>query len=306
MLVGATVKRRNLLQQAALQAGVVGCAGVSCLAWSQSGATPILGGPVGELTFGTTAVFLDDQVGFLSRWSTYLSRYLGAPVRFVQRRAYRDIMSMLRSQEVDAAWICGYPWVVNQSHLRGLSTPLYEGEPWYRSYLIVPAADKTTSHVRELRGRTYAFSDPDSNSGHLVPRTTLITEGFDPDRFFSRSFFTWGHRNVVNAVAAGLADGGSVDGYVWDTLKLIAPALVQQTRIAWRSERYGFPPLAMRANLTADTERRLRQALFEMSGNDEGRRLLGELNLSGFGPFQPQAYEGIARMVALTLRGRSR
>jgi phosphonate transport system substrate-binding protein len=225
------------------------------------------------------------------------------PVKFVQRRAYRDIMGMLLSQELDAAWICGYPWVVNQSQLRGLSTPLYEDPPWYRSYLIVPASDKTTRHVRELRGRVYAFSDPDSNSGHLVPRTTLMREGIDPDHHFSRSFFTWGHRNVVNAVASGLADGGSVDGYVWDTLKLIAPSLVQQTRVAWRSDRYGFPPVVVRAGLSTDLERLLRQAMFEMSGNDEGRRMLGELNIFGFGPFQPQAYEGIAQLVSL-LRGR--
>lgn len=300
------MKRRQVLLRAALHAGVVACAGVSRLAWSQPGAASTPARPSGALTFGTTAVFLDDQVGFLSRWSAYLSKRVGVPVQFVQRRAYRDIMSMLQSQELDAAWICGYPWIVNQSHLRGVSTPLYEDPPWYRSYLIVPATDSTTSHVRELRGHVYAFSDPDSNSGHLVPRTTLISEGLDPDRFFSRSFFTWGHRNVVNAVAAGLADGGSVDGYIWDTLKLMAPSLVQKTRVAWRSERYGFPPLVVRAGLSADAERRLRQALFDMSGNDEGRRLLGELNLKGFGPFQPRAYEGIARLVSLTLRGRSR
>ncbi|MED5617730.1 substrate-binding domain-containing protein [Ideonella sp. BN130291] len=297
------MKRRQLLAGAGLQAGVVGCGALSRFAWAQptdrrQGAR--------ELTFGTTAVFLDDQAGFLSRWSAYLSGAVGVPVRFVQRRAYRDIMGLLLSQEVDAAWICGYPWVVNQSHLRGLSIPIYEDPPWYRSYLIVPASDTTTRHVRDLRGRVYAFSDPDSNSGHLVPRTTLIRDGLHPDRHFSRSFFTWGHRNVVNAVAEGLADGGSVDGYVWDTLKLIVPSLVQQTRVAWRSDRYGFPPVVVRSGLSAEGERQLRQALFGMSGNEAGRELLGQLNLSGFGPFQPRAFDGIAELVALNARGISR
>lgn len=301
------MKRRQLLLHTALQAGIAGSAAMSRLAWSQASATPVNRSPAqASLTFGSTPVFLDDQVGFVSRWSAYLSKAVGMPVRFVQRRAYRDIMGMLRSQELDAAWICGWPWVVNQSHLRGLSIPLYDDPPWYRSYLIVPTSDRTTTRIPDLRGRVYAFSDPDSNSGHLVPRATLIRDGIDPDQHFSRTFFTWGHRNVVNAVAAGLADGGSVDGYVWDTLKLIDPALVQKTRVAWRSDRYGFPPLVVRAGLSADAERLLRKALFEMNDNADGRRLLGELNLAGFGPFQPRAYDGIAELVALTTRDRTR
>jgi phosphonate transport system substrate-binding protein len=291
---------------AALQAGIVGSAAASGLALSRAAAGPVSRASAQtSLTFGAMSVFLDDQAGFVSRWSAYLLKSVGMQVQFVQRRAYRDIMGMLLSQELDAAWICGWTWVMNQSHLRGLSTPLYDDPPWYRSYLIVPASDKTTRDLRDMRGRIYAFSDPDSNSGYLVPRTTLLRDGIDADRHFSRTFFAWGHRNVVNAVAAGLADGGSVDGYIWDTLKVVAPALTRQTRVAWRSDRYGFPPVVVREGLSADAEAKLRRALFEMNRNAEGRRLLAELNLQGFGPFQPRAYDGIAQLAAL-YQGRSR
>lgn len=299
------MKRRRLLWHA-LQASIAVSAAVTRMASAQTVAAPVGRNPAQtSLTIGTTPVFLDDQIGFVTRWSAYLSKAVGMPVKFVQRRAYRDIMSMLMSQDVDAAWVCGSIWAANQSHLRGLSIPLYDDPPWYRAYLIVPASDRTTAHVRDLRGRSFAFSDPDSNSGHLVPRTTLIRDGIDPDQHFSRTFFTWGHRNVVNAVATGLAEGGSVDGYVWDTLKLIAPDLVKQTRVAWRSDRYGFPPWVVRSGLSADAEASLRKALFEMNGNADGRRLLGELNLQGFGPFQPRAFDSIAELVSLN-RGRPR
>lgn len=290
--------RRRQLVQAGMQSWLLGCAGVPAVASAQS--SPDGGRPVQTLRFGTTPVFLDDQVGFLSRWARYLTQAVGMPVQFVQRRTYRDIMEMLRSRELDAAWICGYPWVVNRSQLRGLAIPMYQGEPWYQSYLIVPSKDQATRSLRDLGRRIHAYSDPDSNSGYLVPRTTLIREGIDPDRHFGRSFFTWGHRNVVSAVAAGLSDGGSVDGYVWDTLQRVAPPLVQRTRIAWRSERYGFPPIVVRASLSADTERRLREALLGMSETTAGERLLAELNLTSFGEFVPQVFEGISRLVAVS------
>jgi phosphonate transport system substrate-binding protein len=90
-----------------------------------------------------------------------------------------------------------------------------------------------------------------------------------------------------------------VDGYVWDTLQRVAPALVKRTRIAWRSERYGFPPVVVRASLSADIERRLRDAMFGMSQNPTGKRLLSELNLTSFGPFVPEAFDGIAKLVSV-------
>jgi phosphonate transport system substrate-binding protein len=252
------------------------------------------------LRFGTTPVFLDDQVGFLSRWAAYLTDACGMPVRFVQRRAYRDIMGMLRSEELDAAWICGYPWVVNQSVLQGISSPTYEGGPWYRSYLIVNAHDTMTKSFRDLAGKVYAYSDPDSNSGCLVPRATMIRAGLLPEQLFSRSFYTWGHRNVVTAVSSGLAYAGSVDGYVWDTLKRSQPRAVEQTRIAWRSDPYGFPPVAARASLPAEDADRLRTALSSMGNDAAGQRLLAELNLSAFGKFEPTAYAGIAKLVSIS------
>ncbi len=282
-------------RRALLRAGLAACAtslGVPAL--GQRAASAASG-----LRFGTTPVFLDDQVGFLARWSTYLSAAVGRPVEFVSRRSYRDIMGLLRTQEIEAAWICGFPWVMNQAQLRGLSIPLYQDRPLYQSYLIVPADDTRSTTLADLRGKVFAYSDPDSNSGYLVPRTTLMKAGIDPDRHFARSFYTWGHRNVVSAVAAGLAQGGAVDGYVWDTLQAVAPALISRTRVAWRSETYGFPPLAVRATLDTDTEQRLRGALLRMAEDTSGRLLLGELNLSGFGRFHPEAFASIAQLATM-------
>lgn len=252
--------------------------------------------------FGTTPVFLDDQAGFLGRWAQYLGEAMDTKVEFVQRRTYRDIMALLGTEAVDAAWICGFPWVVNKAQLHGISVPRYRGAPLYQSYLIVPSGDTTSASPLDMRGKVFAYSDPDSNSGYLVPRTSLIQAGADPNHFFSRTFFTWGHRNVVQAVATGLAQAGAVDGYVWDTLQLVAPAMTAKTRVAWRSAWYGFPPIATRSSLDALTEQRFASALLGMDKTPVGQRLLNELNLGSFGAFQPEVFDGIVRLVAVNSR----
>ena len=217
--------KRRLLLRGALQATAL--AGVGS-AWSHQA-------PLSRvLRFGTTPVFLDDQVGFLARWAGYLSDAVGTKVDFVSRRSYRDIMAPLLAGELDAAWICGFPWVVNKAQLRGLSIPLYRDKPLYQSYLIVPATDTRSASFADLRGKVFAYSDPDSNSGCLVPRTTLMKAGIDPDTFFARSFYTWGHRNVVNAVASGLAQGELSMAMCGTPCRAWRPRSLR--RHAWRGE----------------------------------------------------------------------
>ena len=120
-----------------------------------------------------------------------------------------------------------------------VAVPVWRGGPRYQSYLIVGTEDEA-ANLTDLRGGTHAFSDPDSNSGYLVTATDLHRLGEQVDSFFSRSIFTFGHRNVVRAVADGLVRSGSVDGYVWEALSVIEPELTSRTRVIARSEWLGF------------------------------------------------------------------
>ncbi len=246
------------------------------------------------LSIGTTPVFLDDDVAFLRDWQAYLQKELGRPVAFVQRRSYREVSELLLAENLDAAWICGFPYVRFRDRMRLLAVPTYEGEPLYRSYVIVPSSDRTTHSIGDLGGKIYAFSDPDSNSGWLVPNSLLFRLGKDAATFFRKSFFTWGHRRVVDAVAVGLAQGGSVDGYVWDTLKLQHPEITDQTRVAQRSQKYGFPPFVTRSLLPAGDFRQLQEVLVAMRTNAAGQALLHKLNLDGFQVAPESVFNGIA------------
>ncbi|OFZ99157.1 MAG: ABC transporter substrate-binding protein [Betaproteobacteria bacterium RIFCSPLOWO2_02_FULL_62_17] len=248
------------------------------------------------IRLGLTAVFLDDQVAFLQHWRAYLEAKLGRRVEFVQRGRYRETIELLQSGHLDAAWICGFPYVRYRRELRLVAVPVFEGKPLYRSYLIVPASDRSTRSILDLQGRMFAFSDPDSNSGFLYPTYQLYKAGARGESFFSRSFFTWAHRKVVEAVAAGLAHGGAVDGYVWETLHLASPELASRTRVADKSPEFGHPPIAARASLGLGEVRALQIVLTGMSGDAEGRALLTRLNLDGFTAGNDGLFSSIDRM----------
>jgi len=244
---------------------------------------------------GLTPVFLDDRVRLLRRWRDYLGDSLGSAVEFVQRGTYAQVLDALRASQIDVAWICGYPYVLHQAELRLVAVPQWRGRPVYQSYLLAGAESPLRS-LAELRGRTFAYSDPLSNSGFLYVQHLLRAQGLDPGRFFGRTFFTHSHRHVVEAVAAGLADAGAVDGYVWETLVELHPGLAGRTQVLHRSPEFGFPPIVAAAKTAPEQVRRFRAALVEMTTDPAGRSVLAELRLDRFVAGDPALFQGIAEM----------
>ena len=252
---------------------------------------------------GLTPVFLDNDAVVIERLRSACSEAMGEPVDLIQRRTYQEITATILDGSVDAAWICGYPFLQHRESLSLLGVPVWRGRPLYQSYLIV-REDDAASGLDDLRGDIHAFSDPDSNSGYLVTASDLARMGETPERFFSRSIFTYGHRNVVRAVAGGLTRSGSVDGYVWETLANVEPSLTEGTKIVARSEWLGFPPFAARADRASDpTIGRFGEALRSLEATSAGREALQLLFLDRIAEGDASLFDGIAvRMAVLSGR----
>lgn len=255
-----------------------------------------------EILFGLTPVFLTNDLELLTRLKGYFSRVTGREVRLVQRRTYQEITTLLLSGQIDAAWICGYPFIRYRDRLELLAVPSWRGQPLYQSYLIV-SPGRVAKTIEDLRGDIHAFSDPDSNSGYLVTTALIAERGERPSGFFSRTFYTYGHRNVVRAVSSGLAHSGSVDGYVWEVMRETEPELTARTRILRKSEWLGFPPVAAAAEpRDADAVRRITAALERMADDQEGRTILKMLRLDRFEKRGPEIFDLIGEKVSQVQR----
>ncbi|WP_029133569.1 PhnD/SsuA/transferrin family substrate-binding protein [Sedimenticola selenatireducens] len=246
---------------------------------------------------GLTATFPNDQYRALEEWRRYLERRLERPVEFVRRDSYAEAMDLLRLQKIDFAWVCEYPFVFFKGQMKLLAIPLYRGRPYYQSYLIVPAGDRSTRSITQLEGTVFAYADPYSNTGYLSPRFDLQQAGYDPQQFFRKTIFTWSHRKTVEAVASGLAQGGAVSSHVWETLSTVKPELTAATRVVTTSAEFGFPPFVARTGIGAAVFDDLQRVLLTMSEDEDGRRLLRHLNLDGFMRGDPALYDRVDSMI---------
>ena len=260
-------------------------------------ATPAITQTEPPIRLGLTPVFLDNDGAVILRLREALETGTERSIELVQRRTYQEVTGMLLEGAVDAAWLCGYPFLQHEDNLALLGVPIWRGEPLYQSYLIVRPDDPASS-LADLRGGTHAYSDPDSNSGWLVTASDIVRMGERPEGFFSRTLFAYGHRNVARSVAGGLTRSGSIDGYVWEALAQVEPDLTARTKVIARSEKLGFPPFVTRKDhIDSASVNLLRKALFALAASPDGQAALGLLQLDGIASGNLQLFDGIrARM----------
>lgn len=250
-----------------------------------------------KIRVGMTPAFLHDQHSLLDEWREFMAESLQRPVEFVQRDSYRETMDLLRLEKLEFGWICDYPFLHLKDTVRLMAVPLYQGRPHYRSYLIVHKSNNQVRAMADLADSIFAYADPYSNTGYLAPRYEIRQIGRDPGNFFRKTFFTWSHRKVVEAVASGLARGGAVDSYIWDTLVHVEPALAGRTRIVSRSPEYGFPPFVSHRLVSTADFQQMQAHLLGTSTSEKGRKLLARLYLDGFTTGSPALYDGVAKMM---------
>jgi phosphonate transport system substrate-binding protein len=227
----------------------------------------------------------------------YLGEKLNREVELVQRKTYSEINELLLKGEIDLAFLCSGPYAMEKDKygFELLATPEINGSHFYQAYLIVNEKSPIRS-LEDLRGKTFAFTDPDSNTGRLVPTHWLQELGERPESFFKQSIFTYSHDNSIMAVVKGMVDGASVDGLIWDFYSHRNPAITNSTRVIRKSSSYGIPPLVASKMLPTEAREPIRRVFFSMHEDDKGRRILDQLMIDRFVDPRDEWYESIREM----------
>ncbi|MFA5110344.1 MAG: phosphate/phosphite/phosphonate ABC transporter substrate-binding protein [Desulfobaccales bacterium] len=257
--------------------------------------------PSGEagILRGAVAAMISPRETFIHyrQLLAYVARKAGKNLEFVQRKTYGEINELLGKGEVDLAFICSGPYALGKGRYGfvPLAVPEVQGRTFYQSYLIVNQNSPFHS-LESLKGHSFAFSDPESNSGKLVPTFWLAELNERSETFFSKVIYTYSHDNSIMAVARGLVDGATVDGLVWEYYQATNPVFTSKTRIIKKSEAFGIPPLVVSRHLPEAEREQLQEALLSMHRDPEGRKILAELLIERFLPLQDAWYEPIRSM----------
>lgn len=239
---------------------------------------------------------LEDYQELLSQ----MGHKLGREVTLVLKPTYAEINDLIRGQRVDLGFVCSLAYVKGNEDfdMELLVVPQMYGRTVYYSYLIVPEESSAVS-LEDLRGTSFAFTDPMSNSGHLSPTYQLSLRDEVPASFFSRYIFTYSHDNSILAVADKLVDGAAVDSLVYDQLVANNSEIASKTKVIARWGPYGIPPVVVSPTLGPQLKQQLRQFFLNLHNSNEGRVILSNLAIDRFVVAPEDIYNSIREMKEL-------
>ena len=218
----------------------------------------------------------------------YLGRKIGQPVTVQVASSYQAHGDQVGRDLADIAYMGPMPFMqmVSKYGPKPLLARLeVNGSPVFYGMIVV-RQDSPLQTLAELKGKKFAFGDPNSTMSHLVPKYMLHLAGIELNDL-ARFEFLNGHENVALAVLAGYYDAGGVKeevyhGYRERGLRLLAKS----------------PPVpehlfVTRSNLPAETVSALQQAMLELKEASGGAEILQSLKktVTGLGPVRLSDYD---------------
>ena len=165
----------------------------------------------------------------------YLSGKLGRAVELRTVDTWEGLAKSLANGETDIALMGPWGYVL-ANHVAGaqvVSTIEYDGKPEYFA-IMVTHPDSGIRTLADLKGKTFAFGDKGSTSGYLIPLHHFMTQGIEPEKYFSRVVHT-SHQAIETQVTAGQLDAGA--DYNRNRNAMIEQGLIksERSKVIWQS-----------------------------------------------------------------------
>lgn len=235
--------------------------------------------------------------------STLESR-LGMPVVPFVATDYNGIIEALRAGKLDVAYLGPFSYVLATSVANveafAVAVTRKTGQSAYKS-VIVARKDSGIRELADLKGRTFAFVDPSSASGHLFPKAGLEQAGFVPAQLFSRVIFSGSHDASILAVENRKVDAAAVADRIFASA--VSNGLVKQDdfQVVWSSRPIPESPMVWRKDLDPALQQKVASALASIKDVPWGDQGV----LDGFQPTSDAAYDVVrdtAKVLDLDLR----
>jgi phosphonate transport system substrate-binding protein len=237
---------------------MVGAAGATDPSWPK------------EVTFGLLST--ENAAEITRRWAPILAQLekdLGVKVKSVTATDYRGTIEALKFKKAELGHLGPKSYVEASNNNYANVEPvaqlqLANGSLGYRSCLIVHT-DSDIFSPEDMAGKTFAFNDPNSTSGYLVPSAFFMMElGVDPKKYFSKVTFSGSHEASILAVSAKKVEIASTN--LPDLQQLTRENKVPRgaLRVIWVSKLIPNDPIVVRKDLPASFKSAIQESLTTM------------------------------------------
>src|SRR5215472_7420865 len=223
-----------------------------------------------EMTFALLST--ENAAEITRRWGPILAQLeadLGVKIKPVTATDYRGTIEALKFKKAELGHLGPKSYVAASANNYANVEPIAQlqlanGSLGYRSCLIVHA-DGDIFSPEDMAGKTFAFNDPNSTSGYLVPSAFFMMEmNTDPAKLFSKITFSGSHEASILAVANKKVDVASTN--LPDLQQLTRENKVPRgaLRVIWVSKLIPNDPIVVRKDMPPSLRSAVQESLTTM------------------------------------------
>lgn len=225
---------------------------------------------------------------------------LGMTTELVVETDYENCRNDLN----DVCFVCSLPYVMFEREGIEPAVPIaapvlqgdrYGGRPIYFSDVIVHR-DSDADSFLDLRGRSWSFNEPLSQSGYGITRYHLVTIG-ETDGFFSEVVDAGFHEESVRMVADGRVDASAIDSQVLAIEMRDHPEVTNNLKVIEALGPSTIQPVAVSKRFDSEFRDAVRSVLVEFHETPEGREILDLGTVERWVEVKPSDYDDIRSMV---------
>ena len=211
----------------------------------------------------------------------YLQKETGAKIEMTIPTNYAAVVEAMGSDQVDIAHFGGFTYV--QASSRYGVRPLVQRERdrnFHSVFLTHPSS--AIDGLSDLKGRTFAFGDVNSTSGHLMPEYFMRQAGVDPE-VIAKAAYTGGHDATALAVANKKVDAGALDELVFERMTKEGKLAPDSVRVFYTTPPFFDYIWAARKGLDPKVAEAFANALLKLDAGDaQQKKVLDILNAAKY------------------------
>lgn len=210
----------------------------------------------------------------------HLQHETGNKVKFYIAGDYGSLQEKIAKKHVDVGIFSPVPYVKAKEafpDLKYIATLVKRDaqgrrQEYYTSTII---ANKHTGirTLRDLRGRSFAFTDRSSSSGYVYPMIFFQDNHIDPETYFSKVYMLKKHTKVTAAIAKGAVDAGATyDRQMLEANDKFGDVLI----LVAEAGKAPFDAVACGAHVPDALVEKIKAAFLSFEGkNPDGKKLSG-------------------------------
>jgi len=229
-----------------------------------------------------------------------VSSTLGIKTEIFVGSDYNATIEALRANKVDVALMgaFGYVLATTQAPVEAFAVTVTKASnsPDYHSIIIAKQDANDLTSLQSLRGHTFAFVDPSSTSGSLMPKSAMVDAKIDPEKDLKKVIYSGGHDASIIAVAEGKVDAASVADRIYANACAKKAVDCSKIKVIWTSPAIPNDPLFYRKAISPEMKKKVADAFYAIHD-----LTFGEMGtVAKFAPATDQTYD-VVRGIAKTL-----